>query len=170
MATIQGKSCSIEIKVNNDPASRARLVDAMVQTTLLSQLDYLKTLRGETKDQLPEQVRPNSPDEIAIVFGPRAAALGAALLMLHNLSADRLAAALVELAHESTIALGWRVTSAEDARSPGAIWIYNASGDSAQLPLGPFVVNGDTHEMRGGPMAKLAALVWLDDRRMELMR
>ena len=138
----------------------------------LTALDRLKRLRGEQPGQNVNLIRPNSPDEILIVFGTRAAALGGALLLLRERPARDYQEALNVLALEGILAVGWKVTACDEAAADSVI-IQNASGDSALFPFGPLTLNDDDgrgvrerFKMRAGELAKLAALVWLDDLRM----
>lgn len=138
----------------------------------LTALDMLKRLRGEQPGQNVNLIRPNSPHEVELVFGTRAAALGGALLLLRERPARDYQEALNILALEGVLAVGWKVTL-RDAAAADSVKIHNASGDSALFPFGPLALNDDDgrgfrecFKVRGGELAKLAALVWLDDLRM----
>lgn len=145
-------------------------LDKVVVARLVVALDHLKRLRGEEPGQIPEQIRPNDPDEIAQVFGQRAAALAVAMLMLLSEGDETLTRALNGLAVESLLAVGWRLKR----RPAGALLLFNASGDRCSLPLGALTLSSATDPQtlsdKGGDLARVAALIWLDDLRMELKR
>lgn len=138
----------------------------------LTALDHLKRLRDEQPAQNVNTIRPNSPDEVELVFGTRAAALGGALLLLRERDPRDYQAALNDLALEGILAVGWKLTIA-DAVKADSVCLHNASGDVVNLPFGPLTLSDDegkgfreSFKMRSGELAKLAALVWLDDLRM----